>query len=287
MEFGRETCALADLQRRFRPGRSCAGEDVAVYGDTVDHWERNLASGALIGGLGVHFFNYDIYETQHGGVKREKNHDAIAAWFAEVKKSRFPALAAKTLEPGDVAVVNFSKASLPPLQELYEAGFKVEPLNGAWLDRLKHCRLAFASDIADIRPKETAVIRAWIKRGGVFVTSPTNAAFLAQIGLPLPANTRGFHDLKSGRPRITTEVGSVFAVREPYPAIHPWEHWFFEKDAYPEAERIQTFTGGPDGCAGHPASFAFKIGKGQLLLMNSLYRADVVTKALTRKQEGK
>lgn len=282
---GNEGRPIRGKERMFHcawAGAPVMSEDVAVYGDTVEHWERNLASGALIGGLGIHFFNYDIYETQHGGVKREKNHDAIVAWFAEAKRSRFPALAERRLEAGDVAVVNFGKASLPPLQELYEAGLRVEPLNGAWLDRLKHCRLAFATDVAEVRPEETAFIRAWIGRGGVFVTSPTNAAFLAQVGHPLPAGTRGFRDLGSGRPRIVTEAGSVFSAREPYPSIHPWEHWLFEKDAYPEAERIQTFAGGPDGCAGHPASFAFRIGKGMLVLMNSLYRADVVAKALLR-----
>lgn len=281
---GNEGKPIRGKERMFHcawAGAPVMSEDVAVYGDTVDHWERNLASGALIGGLGIHFFNYDIYETQHGGVKREKNHEAIAAWFREAKKNRFPALAGQALEPGDVAVVNFSKASLPPLQELYEAGFKVEPLNGAWWVRLKHCRLAFATDIADIRPKETAFVRRWIEKGGTFVTTPTNAAFLAQMGYPLPPGAHVFRDRTHGRPRITTEVGSVFSVREPYPTIHPWEHWLFEAGDYPDAERILTFTGGPESCAGRPAAFAFKIGKGRLLVLSSLYRADVLAKAVT------
>ena len=213
-------------------------------------------------------------------MKKERNHDAIAAWFAKAKKERFPVLAKKPLEVGDVAVINFSQASLPPLQELYEAGFKLEPLNGAWLSRLKHCWLAFGTDIAEIRSKETSYIRSWIRRGGIFVTTPTNAAFMAQMGFPLPNGTRLFQDLKSGRPRITTEVGSVFPERAAYPAIHPWEHWFFEETAYPQAERIQSFTGGPDHCAGHPASFAFKLGKGQLILLNSFHGADILAKQL-------
>ena len=280
---GNEGKPIRGKERMFHcawAGAPVMSEDVAVYGDTIDHWERNLTSGTLIGGLGIHFFNYDIYETQAGGVKKEKNHDAIAAWFAKAKKERFPVLAKKPLEVGDVAVINFSQASLPPLQELYEAGFKLEPLNGAWLSRLKHCWLAFGTDITGIRSKETSYIRSWIRRGGIFVTTPTNAAFMAQMGFPLPKGTRLFQDLKSGRPRITTEVGSVFPERAMYPTIHPWEHWLFEENAYPKAERIQSFTGGPDNCAGHPASFAFKLGKGQLILLNSFHGADILAKQL-------
>lgn len=276
-------------------------EDVMVYGDSAWDWRRNLMSGARVGGLGVHFFDYDIYQTFPGRVNREHHHDEVTAFFREGRREVFPMLSRTKPFPPEAAVFydrHLGRYPAIPVAALQTVGCLADPLNDLYLDRLPLYKAVFMTPSAISRSAADQLVK-WVRNGGVLVMTPACGVWeeleaeklsleinpgdrppishpnflLDRLGWPLPSAGKWMTEYP-GRPTAKTLVGSVFDREMPYPCIHEYFDYLFPTNAYPGTERILEYIGGPAGCTGFPAGFVLPVGQGRVVLLEQ-YAADL------------
>lgn len=270
-------------------------EDNAVYADTLDDWHSNIFNGARVGGLGVHFFNYE-----QRNIKPGKRTEPVIRLFRNLKKYAFAVLATTRPLPPKVAVYYNSydnvHTSAAPADSMFRSGYLAEPVNDRFLDRLdKHYTvLVFDSGAQCLDAKSAAAIVSWVKSGGALILTPATAAWqneslpvkakddywfsavrqplshgnylLKELGIPLPETGRWAADL-AGPIHAETTSSLYFSGVDELDFANAFSTYIFPKDSYPQAEVLARFTS-PAKMSGNPAALSFSVGKGKVLLLS-------------------